>query len=321
MRFRTLDELTPSMELDRGLIHLSAFGGFFSRRTIDIWRRRTKMVPEYAAVFAVEGGRVLGQVFVLRIPYTFPAGVETITGIAAVATRPDRGRSGVARGIFREVHRLEQEAGIRHASLWTNRSWGAHHLYEKLGYRDVYSSPWAVHAALPRRKGRSRPAQVRPAKNGDLDAIERLHEDQAEGRLGFCPRPRGELRTTVAARELDPATDLIVARSGRTLLGYAHVERNPFRTVCGELVASSAGARRALIAAVGRASPPRPFAFQNTLITDSPDIFRPPEYAVVLSGWYCLMGNSYGKTPSEAMARREFGTDDHRFLCLAGDRF
>src|SRR5208282_3388421 len=61
MHFRTFDELTPSMEMDRTLIHLASFGGAFPRRSVDVWRRRTRLVADYVGVFAVERGRLLGQ--------------------------------------------------------------------------------------------------------------------------------------------------------------------------------------------------------------------------------------------------------------------
>ncbi len=183
MRFLTYDELTPSMEVDRTLIHLASFGGAWSRRSIEIWRRRSRMLADYVGVFAVERGRLLGQTFVLRIPYTFSEGVETVTGIAAVGTRPDRGRAGVARAILTEIHRREKEAGVRFSTLWTNRSWGAHRLYEALGYRDVYSSPWAVHA--PSQRSLKRREGIHMARATDLTEIEQLHRRITEGRTGF----------------------------------------------------------------------------------------------------------------------------------------
>ncbi len=113
MRFRTYDELTPSMEVDRSLLHLAAFNGVFARRSVDIWRRRAKAFAEYVGLFAEERGRLVGQMFVLRIALTLPSGRETVTGIAGVGTRPDRGGTGVARRLLTEAHHREKEAGIR----------------------------------------------------------------------------------------------------------------------------------------------------------------------------------------------------------------
>jgi len=319
MRFLTFDELTPSMEVDRTLIHLASFGGTFPRRSVDAWRRRTKVLADYVGIFAVERGRVLGQAFALRIPYTFPSGTEMVSGIAAVGTRPDRRRAGVARDILTEIHRREKDAGIRYATLWTNRSWGAHGLYEKLGYRDVYSSPWMVHAPFDHRT--RQPSGVRSARRSDLSDLERLHSQQAEGRLGFLREPNGYLTTAVTANELDPEKELVVVRSGGRLRGYAQVETTPYRLICGELVASSRAARRSLVSEIQRRAAHRPFAYQHTPVTDSPELFRGKGFSAVPTGWYVFMANSLGQSWTPRAALSEFATNDPRFLCLSGDRF
>lgn len=321
MRLRAFDELSPSMEVDRTLLHLAAFGGTFPRRSVDLWRTRSKMLAEYAGLFAEESGRVIGQVFVLRIPYTFRDGVETISGLAGVATRPDRGRGGIARTLLAEVHRRESEAGVRFITLWTNRSWGAHGLYEKLGYRDIYSSPWVVHGPVSTSRALSHPRGIRGARRDDLRDIERLHARQAEGRLGFCREPNGYLRTALLAGELHPEKELLVARDGGRLVGYAHIDRNPYRTVCGELVATSGASRRDLVAEVERAAKGTPFAFQHTPVTDFPRLFPRPQYATSDRAWWGFMGSALGKRWTTRAAVRQFATDDRRFLCLSGDRF
>ena len=166
-------------------------------------RRRTSVFADYFGIFAVDAGTVVGQTFVLRIPYTFPHGTESISGIAGVATRLDHARTGVARRILEEVHRREREAGIGYSTLWTNRSWGAHRLYEKLRVRDVYAPPGAVGVPPARspRPGRT----VRPGHRSDLEAIEELHSRYTEGRWGFTQRPpnfaRSPLRREISDLE------------------------------------------------------------------------------------------------------------------------
>ena len=319
MRFLTYDELTPSMDVDRTLLHLASFGGTFPRRSVDLARNRLKATAEYVGVFAVEHGRLIGQTYVLRIPYTFPDGTEAVTGIAGVGTRPDRRRAGVARAILTEVHRREAEAGIRYSTLWTNRSWGAHRLYETLGYQDIYASPWAVHAPMVRLP--RRPPGVRPARRSDLRELEQLHARRAEGRLGFAHRPEGSLTVSAAAHEFDPATDLVVLRSGGRVRGYAHLEATPYRVISGELVADSARTRRVLVSEVQRRAKDRPFAFTHTPVTDSLDLFRGHGYAMVPTGWYALMACAIGRKWSPRAALERFSTEDPRFLCLSGDRF
>ncbi len=300
MRFLTYDELTPALETDRNLIHLASFGGAFPRRAIDLYRRRGKSFADYVAVFAVERGRLLGQTYVLRIPYTFSDGTELVSGIAGVGTRPDRGRSGVARAILTEVHRREREAGIRYSTLWTNRSWGAHNLYEELGYRDVYAFPWVAHG--PTSGASRRPSGVRPARKSDLGDIERLHARRARGRRGFLREANGYLSVAMAARGLDPAKEFIVRRAGRRLEGYALVDANPYRTICGELVATSPAARRALIAEVQRRAKRTAFAFQHATVRDAPELFRDRGYTAVRTGWYGLTANALDRTWTRPVA-------------------
>jgi GNAT superfamily N-acetyltransferase len=307
------------MEVDRTLIHLAAFGGAFPRASIDTWRRRTKSLAEYVGIFAVERGRLLGQTFVLRVPYTFPSGTEMVSAIAAVVTRPDRHRAGIARGILTEVHRREKEAGVRFSTLWTNRSWGAHRLYETLGYQDVYSSPWAVHAAL--RVSPRREPNVRPARRSDLPEMERLHSQQAMGRLGFLRAPNGNLTVAVEAGEVDPSKELVVVQSHGRLRGYAQLDARPYRTICGELVYASRSVLRSLVSEVQRRAKRSPFAFQHTPVTDAPELFRGTGFSTVPTGWYVLMANSVGRNWSPAAAVSEFATNDRRFLCMSGDRF
>ncbi len=321
MRILVFDELSAALDLDRSLVHLAAFGGTFPRAAVELLRRRTKSFADYVGVFAVERNQVLGQVFVLRIPYAFRDGPDTLSGIAAVGTRPDHGRGGIARTLMMEVHRRERDSGIRYSALWTNRSWGAHGLYEKLGYRDVYSSPWAVHASASRASRRAPPRGVGAGRTSDLEGIDRLHDALAAHRLGYFRRPHGFSLAEVRWGGIDPGSNLLVARRGKDLAGYAQLDRSPRRVICGELVARSESIRRALVAEVGRSARGVPYAFQHTPVTDSPALFRGPNYVAAPLGWYGMMGNALGREWSRREAVAEFATEDPRFICLAADRF
>lgn len=317
MRIVTFDELTPDMERSRQLVNLAALGSIFARARIADLRRR-RALADYVGVFAVEGNEVLGHVFVELIPYEFADGPDTISGIATVGTRPDVGRSGIARKLIQEAHRREREEGRRFAALWTNRSWGAHNLYEKLGYQDVYSSPWALHTPPVRRP---KAPNIRPARRSDLGTMERLHDCLAAGRIGYCRRPRGSLSSAVRFRYIDPSTDLLVRRHDGDLGGYAVLERTTRRVLCGELVADSPAVKKELVVGVAREANGLPYAFQHTLVSDSPDLFRPPRFVFGRMSWYGMMAADLGRGWTREAALEQFGTQDPRFLCLAGDRF
>jgi GNAT superfamily N-acetyltransferase len=320
MRILTFDELTPSLELDRALVHLSAFGGVFARPKVDLIRSRLGFFSEYVGVFAVDRGRLLGQVFVLRIPYRFRDGAGVVGGIAAVGTQPDRARAGIAGALLHEAHRRERESGIERTALWTNRSWGAHNLYEELGYRDVYSSPWVLHAPLPRGRRRSAPG-VRAGRRGDLAAIDRLHTRLFADRFGYHRRPKGFSRTELLLGELDPAKHLLVARRQGRLQGYARFDPNPSRVLCGELVAQDSATKARLIAGIARVAGPRPFVFQHTWVNDPPSPLGRPGYVATRGGWYRMMGCDLRRSWSDTEAVQTFGSDDDSFVCLSGDRF
>lgn len=321
MRLRAYDELPKDHETDRALLHLAAFGGTFSRAAIEE-RQRSGGIAEYVGIFAVEGLRVVGQTYVLRMPYTFPFGTETVTGIAAVAVRPDRARGGVARRILEEIHRREREDGVRFSTLWTNPSWGAHRLYEKLGYRDIHHPPWAVRGAPPPRPRRRRSTGVRPARRTDLDALDRFHDASTAGRLGYVRRNPRVLSTLARIGALNPSTDLLVATERGRVVGYSENRRSARHARCAELLAGSAVVRDRLVSEVERrAYPGAAIAFQGTFVADSAAEFRRRGYAVLPSSWFRLMGARFGRSWSEGEAVRQFGTSDRRFVCLNGDRF
>jgi len=319
MKLLTFDELSDGQHTDRSLVQMAAFGGTFDRRRVEIWRRRTKVLADYVGIFAVDRGTVVGHAFVQRIPYTFPGGTETITGIASVATRSDRARAGVARLVLEEIHRREREAGIHHAALWTNQSWGAHRLYEKLGYRDVYVPVLAVRAPRAPERRPARPT-VRAARASDLDGIEAIHARFGQGRLGFARRPAGVLRVAVAAGELRPAEILLARDAGRTL-GYAVVDTGRLQTTCGELIGATARARIALARAVEHKGRAGTVTFRDSAVEVLRPWLRGRGYAIAPVGWFVLMGCTYGRADSARAACREFGTDRPGFLCFTGDRF
>jgi GNAT superfamily N-acetyltransferase len=321
MRFLSFDELTPEMDTDRLLIHAASLGGAVDRDLVRLWQRRSSLYAEYVGVFAVERGHVLGQTFVKRLPYTFPDGVEAVGAVASVGTHPGVARHGVARRILNEVHRRERDAGTRYITLWTNRSWGAHRLYEELGYRDIFRVPWALRWWRARPRGGHAAPGVVPGHARDLPELDRLHERLAEGRLGFTHRPARFLETSRDALDFDPAKDLVVVRRGGHLRGYALPQRNGIRSMCGELIADSADARRALISEVERTALGRQVAFQQTPVRDLAAELARRRYTSMPTGWYVYMACDLRTRWSEGSARERFATDDPRFLCMQADRF
>lgn len=320
VQLRTFDELDPSLEAQRALLQLTAFGGLFGRRPLERWRKLSEAMADYVGVFAVERGEVIGQTFVVRLPYEFPEGPDVVGGIAAVATRPDLGQRGIARKVLEEVHRREHEAGADRCLLWTNRSWRAHGLYERLGYRDLYDIPTAVKVPGPGRRRAARLA-LRPARSQEAEAIEELHARVGEGKLGFVRRPRGSLRAAIATEELDPRTGVLVSRRGRELSGYAVVPKEPYRTGCGELVTTSPALGRQYLDALERRAGDRTLVLQYSVVHEHRKELLRRGYAILDASWFVLMGRSWDGPATPASLHRAFGTREARFRCFVGDRF
>jgi GNAT superfamily N-acetyltransferase len=321
MQILTYDELPRRLEASRLILSLSAFAGnAFPRALLDRLRPRATWWPDYVAVYAVEGADVLGQVIVLRLQYQFPHGTATVSGLASITTRQDRSRGGIARALVEDVHRRERDAGIRYSTLWTNPSWYAHSLYERLGYRNLYQYPWAVRGVGSYRRPSSHGGSIRPARSADLDSIDRFHNDRMRERWGFGARGEGYLRF-FASQGLDPGKELLVARHAGRLVGYARYDLNLRRMICGELLGTSLGVRLQLIGEVERRALGAPVAFQQSVIPDSPSAFRGARYARADRGWWVLMGRPLDREVSETEARELFGTDSSRFACYSGDRF
>ncbi len=320
------DDLSERQHAERALLSLAAFGLATTRAAAER-HRRSKQFPDYLSLHAVDGGRVVGQLGVLRFPYAFRDGIETVAGLAGVATHPGRARQGVARALLEEAHAREESEGIRHVTLWTNSSWGAHRLYEQYGYRDVHSPAWAVHAGegppIPGTAARRAPAgpvRVRPGRPADVPALERLYAAYAKNRLGFR-RWNDSLGNSVRAGRVDPARDLRVAERGVAPLGYVHVSASPDRTICSEMVAAAEPVRRALLRAVSDVAGGGVWAFHCSPVADHPELFPKEEFALSPVHWWTFMARDRGSDWERRAAVRRFATADPRFLCLGGDRF
>jgi GNAT superfamily N-acetyltransferase len=320
MRLLTYDELPPDVAPTLALTQSSAFGGPFLPRQLRRYRRGRVFAP-YVGVFAVEDGGVIGQTYCLRFPFTFPDGLATVGGIAAVATRPDQTGRGIARRILEEVHRHEREDGVERVALWTNRSWGAHRIYERLGYRDVHHPAFALRwfeTAPPPLRG----VTVRRARRSDLEALEALHTRATRRRRGFTPRLPGAMVTEADATGAEFLGSVWVAVRDRRPVGYAILQPNAGRVACGELIAETRAAEEALFRQHARLARRRWGILDLSVAADHPERLRREGYTVADRAWFVLMGARSDLSESSTRARvREWGTDDPRWVCYRGDRF
>jgi GNAT superfamily N-acetyltransferase len=319
VRSATWDQLSGSVEPQRIAVELAGFSGYLSRRTVGILRRREPLLADYAGLFAVEGGRLLGQLFVRRIPFRTATGVEPVAGIASVTTRLDDQRRGVARALLEEAHRRESAAGVRFAMLWTNPSWYAHTLYERLGYRDVWSAPSAVRL-LPRARRAPREGSLSPALPRELPSLERLFDATTGASVGFSVRPRGFLREGHEAGYLDLEGLLVLRRRGE-LLGYAVVSKCHDLLRSGEIVVRP-DATSWLLGALEHRAAPGVLALGNSpVLAMEPELRRRGYRVDRRLEWRALMAAPLDGVLGPAEVRAALAVDRPSFRCMSLDRF
>lgn len=235
---------------------------------------------DYQALFAVEKGQLLGKADTTVHDYVTPAGTESVIWVSGVATRPDALRRGVARALLEEIHSREENTGRRWAFLWTHRSWGAHHLYEELGYKDVYSPPVAL-----RRWRRASPRSLprgygwRALRPHEDSLLEELLDVASEGRYGFIPRYRGSFRVRFQFGWRQPSDFRVLTKESNPV-GYAHGGSGPYARTASEIVVTHPAHGTAMLDALEREATGRWLALaRTTFITDHAGLLRTRGYA------------------------------------------
>ena len=316
---REYDDLPARYEADRAALALTAFFGFPDRALIAEYRRRGGPLADYAGLFATEGRELLGQAMVYRFPYRGSGRTRMAEGVALVSTRADAARRGIARRLLEEFHRRARSRGVEDVLLWTNPSWGAHRLYESLGYVDIYSPPYRLRA-IPRRPRASPGADVGPARIEELPRLEQLYRTAMRTARGFVGRPRRFLRTEVGVGRFDLANLLVAQDHGRPV-GYAIFRRNRTTVVCGELVGPTGRVRADLLDGVAQRAAGGVCAFNLSAAGANERQLAERGYRARAPGWLTLMGARLGRrmTPDEAI--EHFAIRHPAFSCMVGDGF
>ncbi|HKV90538.1 MAG TPA: GNAT family N-acetyltransferase, partial [Thermoplasmata archaeon] len=300
-------ELAPQLAAIRWLDHETPQDLPFVRRL----RRSGFPASAYFGVYSVERGQILGHVETLALPYRSGSTPETVLGIADVLTHPDALGHGHARRLLEHVHAREAAAGKRWSFLWTHRSWGAHRLYETLGYRDVYSPPSAL-----RRVGRSgrRPVPTgytwRRASVRDLRVLERLHASATKDRLGFGPRWRGSFRLKheVGWR---PIGDHRLLRKAGEAVGYAYVTGSVENLAPHEVIVAGPEHAGPMLAALEGEAAGRWLTFRTTtFVADEWTRLERRGYALYRSAHEVLMARALVEPPGAGRDPAEVAADE-----------
>jgi GNAT superfamily N-acetyltransferase len=257
-------------------------------------------VSDYQALFAVEGGQVLGKVETAKQSYVSPAGAEWVVWVSGVETRPDALRRGIARTLLNEVHDRERSAGRRWSILWTHRTWVAHQMYEKLGYTDVYAPPAALQK-LPRSQPRLLPMGYdwRPAKSGEHEVLESLLQESSRGRYGFIPRYAGSFRLRFRLGWRRPSDFHILSKDSKDV-GYAQVSSSRDARSAYEVVVANPRYAGPMLDALESSAQGRWIALaRTTFITDHLKLFRKRGYAVYRRPHPTMMAKSLRPGPPD----------------------
>lgn len=275
----------------------------------------------YLGVAAVAGENVLAQVMVERRRFTTDAGREEISGISNVVTRHDALGHGLCRRLFAEVHRRERQAGVATAMLWTRRTWSAHRLYERLGYRDVYAHTLAVRRGP---EGRKQPGVGRPdraARPSDARVLDRLLAEATGDRIGFVPRfPRSYgIRFRLGWRT--PGDHRILYRRGRPLAFYV-TSAGPRYVTVPEAVLGARADGGELLDAIERFADGRWIAFgHSTIVDDLAGELSERGYERLAGSHATLMARAPGGPGGPRFRAIARTVRDRRFWCQRGDMF
>jgi GNAT superfamily N-acetyltransferase len=244
----------------------------------------------YRALVAVEEDHILGRIETVVLPFRTRHGSESVLGVTGVVTRPDELRHGVASSLLQAAHARERSTGRRWSFLWTHRSWGAHELYERLGYRDVYSPPSAV-----RKVGRSSLVPLPPGyrsksiQAGEAAVLQEIFRESTRSRSGFLPRFPGSFaaRFRLGWRR---ASDYVLLVKHSEPVGYAFITRSRYALGATEVIVRHPRHVVAMVDMLERKAAGLWLAFgRTTFITDNEELLQGRGFLVSHRGHATLM--------------------------------
>ena len=223
MRIVEYDAVDPLQVLHLNLLCLDFA---LTPELVAIIRRMDPRPFPFFALYTVEGSGVAGQVGVFRLPVVSTAGAAEVGGVWAVSTHPAWRGKGVASLLLDEAHARMAAAGLRFSTLGTDSYRVAHGLYEKQGYRDVFSPAAALGRsdALPRPSSLTAEAGRRRAVGSGRPPV-RADRPRSPG---LCPPPYALLPLPARAQLSERRRPVAVParRGGGRLRGRRPAQRS-----------------------------------------------------------------------------------------------
>lgn len=309
IRVLTLDELSEAHDLSVAALRSTAFSDLYGKDRLLKWREAGVPMTPYTALYAVDGAEVQSMLEVHRFSLQTTAGVATAAGLAYVCTREKSTRRGLATLLIHEVMDRERKAGTEWLLLGTGRHLVAHALYQKLGFKDLWSSGRAIRK-IP--AGMEVPKRYRMRPMGDADALhlERLREEMGRGCYGFVHRQPPHVKRCVGIGRVESSQVLVITPTGGQLpVAYGILRRSDQGFICWEAVASLPEHRSPLVQALESRA-----AGRWLLIGTSPEIVW---REVLEARGYHFIPDSYG-TWMALNLKREMPVSEMREVLRAG---
>jgi GNAT superfamily N-acetyltransferase len=278
---------------------------------------------DYFGVFAVENGEVLSTVRVSRVPYTLSDGRrEVVSAIGGVVTRHDHSRQGLARRLLEEVHGREKADGRRFSLLWTGRNNVAHHLYESLGYVDIYTPELAMVKCKGKPKTPSKQYSLVKARNKDAKTIERIHSNATKNCLGFAPRAPGLVNVLFKLGWFRPELFHLILHDEKIIGYYLEFQKSLGWIGSSEIVvaADDKAEGEQVIPLLEREAGNGWLILGNTFVRDNYDALKSRGYMIASFAYTTLMAKPLGGTKPSDVAIL-LGAENPRFVCHRLDGF
>lgn len=316
MRFLAYDEVDHDQVLQ---LHMAGFGWPLTEERMRLKVKYDERAPKGFAFYAVNGKKVLGQVFALRIPNKTREGIEDVLGLAEVATAPGEARKGVATALMKRAEEMATEDGLRFSWLLTGRHLVAHALYRKLGYRDMTTFPRGFRH-IPKKLEKPRGIELKPYKKTYSKRMTAIHDEYVKGGFGFTERQDDFFEMHIATEQVDKAS-IKVARRGGEVIGYVVSHSRHGFPVFVEVVAMDESGFKAIVRTVEARHKGSLSMTASLVWTKQRHRFEALGYKINPVHWFALMAKPLERGISEDEMDRLYGFDEGRFVFLSMDGF
>lgn len=316
MKILTYDEVDHDQVFH---LHMSAFGDTLDEARVRTMIKRDRRVPDYFALYAIEGKEVLGLVCPWRIETRTREGVESVLGFDDIATKVDRARSGIATSLMQRAEEMAVGEGVRFSWLVTSAHLVAHNLYVKRGYFEATCIPHSL-KRIDSRKKRPRSLTLRPYRSSDGSALDRLHQKYVRDGLGFTERQERTIDVRLATRHLSRNQVKVAVRS-RKIVGYLVLRMQEKTPNVREIVAPAERNFKGMLAGIEAASSSG-YAMAWCIFPERQRArFWRAGYPVSETDWWRILARPLDRNISIEEMRHLYGLDDGSFTMMGLDVF